>query len=62
MKNKPYDPLNCIPSPDVIEKSLTEAEQLAARLRVLLRVSREIEATASGDNSREQTEAPPCRA
>jgi hypothetical protein len=51
MSRKPYDPLAYIPSPDVIRKKLTEAEQLASRLRVLLRVSEEIAKTGGDSDS-----------
>ena len=34
-----YDPLDCIPSPDVVREKSTETERLAERLRILLNVS-----------------------
>ena len=39
-----YDPLSAIPSPDVVQRHLTETESLAQRLRILLGVSRQIHA------------------
>jgi hypothetical protein len=42
MARKNFDSLSCIPSPETIRKKLNETEQLASRLRVLLRVSEEI--------------------
>jgi hypothetical protein len=41
-----FDPLTLIPSPEVVRRHLTEAESLAERLRILLRVSEEIEVAA----------------
>ena len=37
-----YDPLDCIPSVDVIEQRLSDAQREARRLRVLLRTARAI--------------------
>ena len=42
MSRKTYDPLAYIPSPDVLGRQLEETEQLASRLRILLRVSEEV--------------------
>jgi hypothetical protein len=41
-QRSPYNPLEFIPSPEVIKQHLDETELLAERLRILLRVSREI--------------------
>jgi hypothetical protein len=38
------DPLTCIPSADIVRRQLTEAEQRAERLRILLEVAEKIEA------------------
>lgn len=46
MQRKPFDPLTYIPSAQTVEKHLRETEQLAERLRVLLRVAQEIERTS----------------
>jgi len=40
-----FDPLTFIPSPSAIRKHLAEAQELASRLKILLRVSERIEAT-----------------
>ncbi len=40
-----FDPLTFIPSSDAIQKHLSHAQGLVKRLRVLLRVAREIETT-----------------
>jgi hypothetical protein len=45
MPRKPFDPLTYIPSPEVIQGHLDQTEQLARRLRILLRVAREIQET-----------------
>ena len=42
-----FDPLTLIPSPEAIRKHLTDAEGLARRLRVLLRVAVRIAAVAN---------------
>ena len=43
-KRKPqYDPLECIPSVEVIEERLKDAEKRARRLRVLLKTAKAIE-------------------
>jgi hypothetical protein len=42
-KQKPYDPLDCIPSVEIIEQRLKDAESKARKLRVLLRTARKIE-------------------
>ena len=39
MTRRPYDPLDCIPSPDVIREKLREALTQAERLRILLDVA-----------------------
>jgi hypothetical protein len=36
MARRPFDPLDFVPTPDIVRQKLTETEQLAARLRVLL--------------------------
>jgi hypothetical protein len=36
MSHRPYDPLDCIPSPDVIREKLHESLTRAERLRILL--------------------------
>lgn len=41
-KQRPYDPLDCIPSVEVIEQRLSDAQREARRLRVLLRTARAI--------------------
>jgi hypothetical protein len=40
-----YDPLNAIPSVEVLESRLAAVERLAKRLRIVLGVARRIEAT-----------------
>jgi hypothetical protein len=35
MINRSYNPLACIPSPEVVRRKLHETEALAARLRIL---------------------------
>ena len=39
MARRPYDPLACIPSPDVIREKLREALTRAERLRLLLEIA-----------------------
>jgi hypothetical protein len=36
MSRKPFDPLDCIPSPDAIREKLREIQTLTERLRLLL--------------------------
>lgn len=36
MPRRPYDPLDCIPSPDAIRERLSQTLTLAERLRILL--------------------------
>jgi hypothetical protein len=36
MARRPYDPLDCVPSPEIVRQKLSETERLAERLRVLL--------------------------
>ncbi|HEU5119252.1 MAG TPA: hypothetical protein VFT74_21860 [Isosphaeraceae bacterium] len=36
MPRKPFDPLTCIPSPEVVREKLAETLCLAERLRILL--------------------------
>ncbi|HEY4262788.1 MAG TPA: hypothetical protein VGM98_21695 [Schlesneria sp.] len=42
-KQRPYDPLDCIPSVEVIEQRLKDVEMKARKLRVLLSTARKIE-------------------
>jgi hypothetical protein len=42
MRNRTYDPLTFIPSPDVLREHLTKTEELARRLRILLETSERI--------------------
>jgi hypothetical protein len=42
MARRPYDPLTCIPSPDVLRDKLRETLSLAERLRILLDVAERI--------------------
>jgi hypothetical protein len=42
MPRRPYDPLTCIPSPDILRDQLRETLTLAERLRVLLDVAERI--------------------
>jgi hypothetical protein len=42
-----FDPLSFIPSPEAIRKHLADAEGLARRLRILLKVAERIEATTT---------------
>jgi hypothetical protein len=39
MARRPFDPLDCIPSPDVLREQLRETLTLADRLRILLDLS-----------------------
>lgn len=39
MARRTYDPLNCIPSPDVVREKLAETLTKAERLRILLDLS-----------------------
>jgi hypothetical protein len=48
---KSFNPLDRIPSPEVIRGELREAEQTAERLRILLRVSEEIAAVTTTTDS-----------
>ena len=57
MPRRTYDPLSHIPNAEVVEQALREAEAKAERLRILLRVSREIEAAAGADPRRGEKEA-----
>ena len=43
MKDRDYDPLNCIPSVTVIEQRLMDAQSKARKLRVLLTTARKME-------------------
>jgi hypothetical protein len=43
MPRRAYDPLTCIPSSGAVAQALHEAERHAERLRILLRVARELE-------------------
>jgi hypothetical protein len=38
-RQRPYDPLNNVPSPEVVREKLAETVALAKRLRILLRLS-----------------------
>lgn len=57
MRNQTYNPLTCIPAPETLRRHLAEAETLARRLRLLLRLSeklrdcREEEAVERGGTS-----------
>lgn len=42
MRAKNFDPLQFIPRPEAIQDRLEQTERLASRLRILLRVAREI--------------------
>lgn len=42
MPRRPYDPLACIPSPDVVREKLRETLTLAERLRRLLDLSEQL--------------------
>lgn len=39
MPNRTYDPLDFVPSPDIVRKKLTETLTLAERLRILLELA-----------------------
>jgi hypothetical protein len=52
MARRIYDPLSHIPSAEAVEQALREAEAKAERLRILLRVAREIEAAGPADPRR----------
>jgi hypothetical protein len=56
MSRRAYDPLSHIPSAEVVEQALREAEAKAERLRILLRVAREIEAAGGADPQRHEKE------
>jgi hypothetical protein len=45
MAHKQFDPLDVIPSSDVIRRQLTDTERLASRLRILLETAERIETT-----------------
>jgi len=49
-----YDPLACIPSSEVIEQRLKDAESEARRLRVLLATAKAIETERCADRLREE--------
>jgi hypothetical protein len=51
-----FDPLSFIPSPEVVQKHLAETEQLAERLRVLLRVSQQVHTPRPADQLAEKVE------
>lgn len=42
MRRTPYDPLTHIPEPETVRRHLAEVDELAERLRILLRVSEQI--------------------
>jgi hypothetical protein len=42
MARRRYDPLDCIPSPEIVREKLRDIELLAERLRILLEVSERI--------------------
>lgn len=52
-KRTDYDPLKCIPSPDVLRSELQRHERIASRLRILLRLSEEVRATEGQGNRQE---------
>jgi hypothetical protein len=39
MARRPYDPLDFVPSPEIVRQRLTEALSLAERLRILLELA-----------------------
>lgn len=39
MANRSYDPLDFVPSPEILRKKLTETLMLAERLRILLELA-----------------------
>lgn len=43
MARRSYDPLDCIPSADVLRAKLREAETFAERLRILLAVAERLQ-------------------
>jgi hypothetical protein len=47
-RNRPYDPLACLPSSEIVASKLAETETLAEKLRVLLRLTREVEGAGRG--------------
>lgn len=49
---RPYDPLDCIPSVDVIEQRLSDAQREARKLRVLLTTARKIAREAASPPAR----------
>ena len=44
MPKAKFDPLQFIPSPHILREQLTETEELAGRLRILLDVSEQVHA------------------
>jgi hypothetical protein len=54
---QPFNPLNLIPSPEAIQKRLTETEALVERLRILLEVAERLRMPpATGDKLPTQNE------
>lgn len=39
MARRPYDPLDFVPSPEIVRRKLTEVQTLADRLRILLELA-----------------------
>jgi hypothetical protein len=53
MARRSFDPLSCLPSSQIVEQTLAEAEARAEKLRALLRILREVE-SAGQDTSTDQ--------
>ena len=49
-----FNPLDCIPSPEVVRQKLRETEAIAERLRILLEVSERINADREAAESRRE--------
>lgn len=45
MARRPYDPLDFVPSPEIVRQKLTETLTLAERLRILLELAEQLRLT-----------------
>ncbi len=54
-RQRPFDPLSCLPSSGIVEQQLAEAEARAEKLRTLLQIVREVEsASQAASTDREE--------
>ncbi|QJW93125.1 hypothetical protein [Frigoriglobus tundricola] len=59
MTSRSYNPLACIPSPEIVRRKLHETEALAARLRILLDLAERLRAPLDSPTATSPTNAAP---